>query len=204
MQNSSFPERRRDIRASFVSAGAFQRLAEHYIPRIATDVKEGTYDPSAQLGHLVACAVNLAFALELYLKTLLGLLQLKIPQHHDLRNLYDALPEEAKSEIEKTYEESWRSQWLGKRAAITVAKGPSDRPTWKDYSSESKDLTALLERSRDVFQTWRYVYEFTEPKDEAYQFHQFEYGLLLCVCQSLRASIIDRLEEPPAVPNEPN
>lgn len=197
MRNSALPDgRRRDLRASFVCAEAFQKLAEQFIPRIAVDVKEGTHAPSAELGQLVASAVNLAFALELYLKTLLGQLQLRVPQHHNLRNLYDTLPQEVRDEIEKAYDEHWRSQWLGKHAAITVAKGPSDKPKWNDRRNESKDLAALLERSGNVFQTWRYIYEFTEPEDGAYQFHQFEYGLLLCACQSLRTVILERLPDP--------
>jgi HEPN domain-containing protein len=186
----------RDPHAGLVCAEAFQRVAERLIGRIG-ELKEGTQDPCSGLGDVVACAVNLAFALELYLKTLLVQLQLEVPQRHDLRNLYDALPQEVKDNIEKAYDTAWRSQWYGKRAAITIAKGPRDEPTWTDYRNEAKDMGALLERSNDVFLAFRYIYEFTEPEDDAYQFHQFEYGLLLSACHSLRAAIIERLQEPP-------
>ena len=187
----------RDFRAGLVCAEAFQRLAEPFIGRIAGEVKEGTQDPSRELGDVVACAVNLAFALELYIKTLLVQLQLGVPKDHDLRKLYDALPQEVRADIEETYHTAWQSKWRGKRAAITIAKGARDAPTWTDYRGESKDLPALLERSRDVFHTWRYIFEFTQPEDGAYQFHQFEYGLLLCACNSLRAAITERLQQPP-------
>jgi len=140
---------------------------------------------------LVGSAVNVAFALELYLKTLLAQLQLGVLKHHDLRDLFDALPLDARTEIEETYDRSWRSRWLGERASITIAVGSRDLPQWTEYR-ESRGLPALLDRSRDVFQTWRYIFEIEVPAGSAYQFHRFEYGLLLCACDSLRAAIVGR------------
>ena len=139
----------------------------------------------------------LAFALELYLKTLLAQLDVQVPQHRDLSRLYEALPLSVREPIEATYDTGWRSRWHGKRASLTIAKGPPDSPIWNDYQSEPKDLANLLARSRDVFQSWRYIWEYTEPPQGLYQLHQFEYGLLLCACEAVRASIIRRLEDTP-------
>lgn len=178
----------RDVRAGLVCADAFQRLAELFIGRIGTDVKEGRQDPSTEFGDLVACATNLSLALELYMKALITQLELTVPKDHDLRSLFDTLPQQVKTQIEEVYDKAWRSQWNGRRASITIAKGPYDEPPWSDYSNESKDLGALLQRSRDVFCSWRYIYEFTEPEGSPYQFHQFEYGLLLCACHAVKAT----------------
>lgn len=192
MANKARPERSHDFRAGLVCAEAFQRLAEPFVSRIARDVKEGLQNPSSDLGDLVACAANLAFALELYIKTLLAQLAMPVPSHHHLRQLYDALPQEIRADIGKAYD-ALRSQWHGKRAAVTIAKGPTDSPSWGEYRNVPMDLESLLERSSDLFQTWRYIYEVTIPEDSQYQFHQFEYGPLLCACDAVKAACTKRL-----------
>lgn len=194
MSNGSGPGRSRDFRACLVSAEAFQRLAEPIIARITQDVESGVQDPSRELGDLVASAANLGFAVELYLKALLELLDVTVPKHHHLGRLYQTLPQEVRTETEQRYDATWRTQWSGKRASITVAKGPRDEPTWNAYRDESKKLGPLLERSKDLFQEWRYAYEFTQSADSPYQFHQFEYGLLLCACEPIRAAIGRRVQ----------
>ena len=194
------PRRDRDTSAALVCAEAFQRLAEPFLASIAEDVKEGTQSPSRNIGDLVAVASNLAFAVELYIKTLLAQLQHDVPRGHDLGKLYVAIPEHVREEIEKSYDATWRTHWYGKRASITIAKGPADQPIWEDYRNRSKDLGALLTRSGDVFSSWRYIYEFTEPNQGNYQLHHFEYGLLISACEAIRAAINDRLQNSLAGP----
>ena len=182
----------RDIRVGIVCAQAFQRLAEPFIARIAEGMPEGTVRASGELGDLVACATNLAFALELYIKTLLVQVDSAVPEGprgHDQALLYNAIPQDVRIRIEARYKEAWRANWYGRRASITIAKGPPDLPVWNDYEAESKQLSELLRRSGDLFQSWRYIYEFIEPVDTTYQLHRFEYGLLLCACQAIEASI---------------
>lgn len=193
MGQSARHEKQRDVRAGLVCAEAFQRLSEPLIFRIASEVNEGRQEPSAELGDVVAAAVNLAFALELYLKTLLAQMGLPVPQHHNLRELYDAVPLRTKGQIQEKYDTAWRSEWNERRASITVAKGPPDPPIWDDYREKRKDISHLLERARDCFQSWRYVWEYARPPDTHYQFHEFEYGLLLSACVAVRAIIMDGL-----------
>lgn len=123
------PRRDRNTSAALVCAEAFQRLAEPFLARIADDVKEGTQPPSRNVGDLVAVASNLAFAVELYIKTLIAQLQHDVPRGHDLGKLYVAIPQHVREEIEKSYEATWRTHWYGKHASITIAKGPADQPT---------------------------------------------------------------------------
>jgi len=189
---------------------AFQKLAEGLIPRIWT-VKEGPcHVTPSEMGDVVACATNLAFALELYLKGLLTELDSLVPQTHDLRVLYDAIPQPVRTIIESAYDEALpdearRMSRLDRRASFTFAKGPQEEPRWGDYKV-SPALPDLLERSKDLFQSWRYVFEFSQPEGSSYQFHQFEYGLLRCAAEVLRVELTVRLEtggtslpKPPAI-----
>jgi len=181
------PEPSRDFRASLACAEAFQRLAEPFISRISGDVREGRHDhPGSDFGDLIACAVNLAFALELYMKTLLGVFAVPVPPSHDLRKLHDALPEGLRAELSRAYA-AFSSKWVGRHASVTIAKGPSDTPSWNDFRQAGKDLPSVLARSSDLFQSWRYIWEFTVPENGQYQLHQFEYGLLLSACKAAKA-----------------
>jgi hypothetical protein len=147
----------------------------------------------------VAAAANPAFAAELYVKTFLAELQINVPQTHDLGKLYAAIPDSVRDEIEKSYA-TYRKNWYGRRASITIAKGPANEPKWDDYRSQAHDLGALLNRSGDVFSSWRYIYEFTEPDQGNYQFHQFEYGLLLSACDAMRVTLKKLLRNSSAYP----
>jgi len=183
--------RQRNTNASLLCAEAFQRVAEPLLPRIAGCDEGGTQSPPPSLGDLVVAAANLAFALELFIKTLLAELGLDVPRGHDLGKLYREIPQSVRDEIEKSYA-SWKKDWYGRPASVTIAKGPLEQPGWGDYPSQSQDLTAVLERSGDVFSSWRYIYEFTAPDQGAYQFHHFEYGLLLSACRAIQTAINNR------------
>ena len=141
----------------------------------------------------MVAAANLAFALELYIKTLLAELRVNVPRGHDLGKLYCEIPRPVRDEIEKSYA-SRKKDWYGRPASVTIAKGPLEPPRWGDYPSQSQDLTAVLERSGDVFSSWRYIYEFTAPDQGAYQFHTFEYGLLFSACRAIQTAINSRLQ----------
>jgi len=189
------PNRVRDTSAALACAEAFQRVAEPLLPGIGQDVEGNVQFPHAprNIGDLVVAAANLAFAVELYVKALLAELQINVPQTHDLGKLYATIPQSLRNEIEKSYDTNWREHWYGKRASITIAKGPAEQPEWNDYRNQPKNLGAVLARSGDVFSSWRYIYEFTEPDRAGYQFHRFEYACLLCACPAIRSAIKGRL-----------
>jgi hypothetical protein len=181
---------RRDSNASLLCAEAFQRVAEPLLPKIAS--VKGTSPRSLSvptgIGDLVVAAANLAFASELYIKTLLTELSIDVPRGHDLGKLYHEIPQAVRDEIEQAYAEC-RKDWYGRQAAVTIAKGAVREPEWGDYRSQSQDIGAVLSRSGDAFSSWRYIYEFSGPDQGGYQFHHFEYGLLHCACRALRAAI---------------
>ncbi len=108
--------------------------------------------------------------------------------------------------IEDVYNTKWPEQarQLRGRVSFTLAKGPLDEPQWDDYNKLPLALPDLLARSSDLFQSWRYMFEFSQPEDSPYQFHQFEYGLLWCAAEAVRVEVTVRLrgmEETP--PNKP-
>jgi HEPN domain-containing protein len=147
-----------------------------------------------QIGAVVAAATNLAFALELYLKSLLAHLG-ESSRGHNLHSLYVALPSDAQAEIRRRHDATWRAEWNGRRASITIAKGIPEPPRWDKYSNEPKDLVAVLKRCSDCFQSWRYVLEIAVMPGSLYQYHQFEYGLLHSACIAVREPLVAALDD---------
>jgi len=84
MPKRSETKKERDARAALVCGEAFQRLAAGFIPRIGVIKETSAQAMSNELGDLVACATNLGFAIELYLKALLTQLDLPVPKSHNL------------------------------------------------------------------------------------------------------------------------
>jgi HEPN domain len=186
----------RSSQEALVCGEAFQRLAEKLIPSIRT-VKEGaSHFMPDEMGDLVVCATNLAFAVELYLKGLLIQLGLDVPMDHNLRNLYGAVPQSVRTMIESTYDTALPDELrrLAGHVSFTLAKGPLEAPQWNDYKV-SLALPDLLARSKDLFVSWRYVFEFCPPEGNSYQVRQFEYGLLRCAAEVLRVELTVRLHE---------
>jgi len=195
MSKMSKAKKERDSQAALVCGEAFQRLSEEFIPKIGAIKVESSQAISNELGDLVACATNLGFAIELYLKALLTQLDLPVPQVHNLRALYDTIPQQVRVIIESVYDTALPEDLrrLRGHVSITLAKGPLKEPLWDDYSKVSLDLPDLLSRSKDLFQCWRYVFEFNSPEGNLYQFHQFEYALLRCAAEAMRVEITARL-----------
>jgi hypothetical protein len=174
-------------------AESFQKTGESFIDLIHQRYPEGSsWKPPSGLGELVCCATNLAFSLELYLKALLLQLGEAYPHQHDLSKLYAMLPTKVKQSIERNYNEYLKSVPAGVHASITVAKGPKAPPKWPDYSEESKDLASVLYRSRDIFRSWRYLFEVRLEGEGSYEIHEFEYLLLRLACKALRTQVRSR------------
>lgn len=189
--------------AALACGEAFQSAAERLIPRIRAVREDSSAIMSEELGDLVACAANLAFALELYLKALLAQLDLPVPATHNLRALFDGLPQPIRLLIERIYLEALPNdiRALGGRTTFVLASGPlgMPRPQFED-SERSPALPDLLARSKDLFQSWRYVCEFSQPDCSPYQFRQFEYGYLRCAAEAMRVEVTVRLAEAGVIP----
>jgi hypothetical protein len=199
-------DKERHAQAALVCGEAFQRLAAEFIPKIGVIKETSAQAMSDELGELVACATNLGFAIELYLKALLTQLGLQTLQTHDLRTLYDKIPQPVRTLIESTYDTGlvYHKWQPSDRVSITLAKGPLEEPRWHDRTKVSCALPELLLRPRDMFQSWRYVFEYSHPEDSPYQFHRLEYGFLWCAAETIRVEVTVRLrrtgDTPPTSP----
>jgi len=185
-----------EIRAldMMVCGEAFQRVAEELIPSIPL-TKAGSFKAiNNEAGNIIVCASNLAFAIELYLKALLLHLDLEVPRTHDLSELYEKVPKQVRQLMESVYKEALPGQvrQLGGHVSITFAKGPRREPLWDD-DNRTLVLSDLLMRSKNLFESWRYVFEYCQPNDNFYQYHQFEYGFLWCAAETIKAEIKVRL-----------
>ncbi len=123
-------EKERSSQAALVCGEAFQKLAKEIIPKIGAIKEKSSQAMSSELGDLVACATSIGFAIELYLKALLTQLDLSFPQTHDLRALYDLIPQKVREIIESTYNEALPNQvhQLYGHVSVTIAKGPQEEP----------------------------------------------------------------------------
>jgi hypothetical protein len=186
----------RDSQEALVCGEAFQRQADELIFDIRK-VREGSHHVMPdELGNVVVCATNLAFAAELYLKGLLIQLGQDVPMSHNLQKLYGAIDQPVRLLIESVYNKALPGeiQRLGGLVSFMFAKGPLEQPRWNEYKV-SKNLPDLLARSKDLFISWRYVFESSLPEGSSYDFHQFEYGLLRCATEVLRVELAVRLHE---------
>ena len=195
MKEEKQKNKARDCKAAYVCAEAFQNLAEQFIPNISSMVEDVPSKMSPEMGNLVACATNLAFSIELYLKALLIHSGLPVPEIHDLHELYDKLPPEVKTLIEDTYIISYRKEWLGRRASITLAKGPARVPRWNDNSQRSTHLPDILSRSKNLFESWRYIFESRKSVEKDHEMHEFEYGLLRTAAEAMRVEMKLRIDD---------
>jgi hypothetical protein len=177
-----------DYRTQLACADAFRRLAQPLIPGIRSLPEGAGADPDEGIGDLAACAANMAFALELYLKLMIALPGGQVPHTHDLRRLYDALPDWMRMKVVERYREK------GPFRVITLATGLGDSPEWLD--SKSADLPSVLSRSGDAFDAWRYMFEIEVLPAGEYQYRRFEYGSLDCACQAIRDTISEVIGEP--------
>lgn len=194
MPKMSAAQRMRDSQAALACAEAFQRLAEEFIPRITAIEERSVQAMSHEIADVVASATNLAFALELYMKALLTQLDMPVPQVHDLRLLYDAIPQPVRTLIESTYDIALPRdlRQLHGHGIFTLAVGPLEPPRWDDRKV-SLALPDVLARSKDLFQSWRYVFETSVPEGGSYQFRCFEYGPLRCAAEVMRVEVTVRL-----------
>lgn len=141
-----------------------------------------TLPEMGQLGEIVACAVSLGFAVEVYLKTLLNGFGVPPPRTHSLNDLFSRLPDPGKRLAAVIYIEE-RSKKGSSTGAITLAVGGREVPSWGDSMTPPADIEAALGRVADVVVAWRYPFEVSIPADGNHQFRYLEYGSLLTCCE---------------------
>lgn len=158
MESSSTPAR--NPRLVLDSADAFHGLARQFLSSIRQHVNFAWKDAQNDPGGLVASATNLSFAVELYLKLLHILLCQPIPHTHNLLQLFSALPQDVQKALIRAYDAIGCPSLevaCGIILQLSVRPITNDDPPPEECPDHG--LRAVLNRGRDAFDTWRYIYE---------------------------------------------
>ena len=141
-----------------MSADAFRKLSDYFLEVIGRDSMCSEH-ATRDFGGCIASVTNLSLALELYLKALYLLSGLQVPTTHDLWSLFEGLPQSVKSTIIACYKRLPEAPAGIKVLEIQLSVGPfKGDPPFPD-SNLDYSLENVLKRSKDAFQTWRYLYE---------------------------------------------
>ena len=142
-------------------------------------------------GGLIASVTMLAFALELYLKALRIKTDLPVPEEHDLLKLYKNLSKELKQSIENQYNKSntERAGNLATHLFYEINIKPSENNSVNNAKIRENimddKLESVLKRSKDAFDTWRYIYE----EKDAYVKYNYEFYHLDLICEITRSHL---------------
>ena len=121
--------------------------------------------------------VCLAFSIELYVKTLLNTLDIKIPREHNILKLFKKLPK-------KTQQEIFNHDSIIQNPFCTQG----DKFSAKRFTNEHNSYDGFIEQLNaisDGFEKWRYSYEKTTLKYETF--------FALAFIESLRSAIDNAL-----------
>ena len=182
-----------DLRVLMECAMAFQELAAsqvHSIPKLRETATSGLVGATS----VVTCAVNLGFAIELYLKALRVQLGVAFRNSHDLYELWSDLPQDAKEYVEWMYLLGLKALPKNERFSCTLAVGSQEQPNWEKPDGKYLMVDPLLQRARNLFASFRYLFEIRIPEDESHQVRVFDYRPLLVLCDAVRAEVMTRLE----------
>jgi hypothetical protein len=181
----------RDPRLALDSADAFRGLAQQFLSSIRQHVDLAWRDALNDLGGLVASATNLTLAVELYLKTLYILLRVPVPHTHNLLQLFSGLPQEVEEALTRAYD---AMGCPSPEVACGITLQLSVRPlTDDDPRPEARPdhgLRSVLDRGRDAFETWRYLYE---RADQGVRTVEYEFRWLDNAATVFRAMALERL-----------
>jgi len=186
-----------DFNTALVVADSFRTLSDAFIHRIGDDLNEAPQRVSSDIGGLVASATTLALALELYLKALSILANLRVPETHHLWTLYKRLPNDLMQSVEAQYNHinsSFRPEKVVEHILrLGVSTKPDEIPDDNDDTgwpnTSNVDLKSVLVRSSDAFVTWRYLHESGRKGKMIY--HPYEFRRLGLICDVVRRHVVD-------------
>ena len=191
-------QERGDATIVFASAGGFRRCFQGFRSRMGTlEINVAHVEAAKDAGSMIASAVNVAFSIELYLKALRILRNQRPNRTHDLSALYMELPTEVRESIEAEYETVPKPDPVGPAIALQVQIAHKDASA-QDRASSMKgpidhSLPAVLQRSRAVFETWRYLLDQGEPRKVKVLNYEFHY--LGVAADVLHAHVARELEK---------
>jgi HEPN domain-containing protein len=165
-----------DVRATVLCGDAFYRLAQPFITSVPSDRAQAQRYAAENIGDMSAAAVNLAFALEIYLKALIAGTGRSFPNEHSLLVLFDELPEDVRDRVKADFDTATSDQRASdtETAALLVEvtrQGSKRLPT--PPKPFPKGVRALLQRNARNFLAWRYLFasETKEGIPLSFEFH---------------------------------
>lgn len=185
-----------DAGFAIVAADAFLEQSQPFLQRIGRDIETAHERAVRDIGGMIASATSLALAVELYLKALRLLVGLRAPRYHDLWALFTALPQDLKDSVEQYYISLGGPQGADIHTLnVKLSVGPfreeqlaeSDRK--KTGRAQDNSLKSVLKRSKDAFQTWRYLYERGNPA--AISTFHYEFHYLGAAANAVRAHAVE-------------
>ena len=187
-----------DAEIVLLSADAFRACSRPFIDRVllhGLDVKAALQEGTDDKGGMIASAVNLAFAVELYLKGLRIIHKVPTRITHELDRLYLDLPADLRRTIEEEYGRVVVAQDQPLSLGLSISPKGTTLAQRMDLPPPPTDhtLVAVLQRSRDVFEVWRYLYEQGAPGTVTRRAYEFYF--LGIAADVLRAHVKRGLEE---------
>lgn len=159
------------------SADAFRALSRPFLDFVGTDMNICHERAVQNMGAMIASATSLALSVELYLKALRLLHGIKASHTHDLLALFDGLPETLRASIDRVYTQI-PSNPVGVASSlilgVILGQKKEIPPSVPPKRPPDNSIRAVLERSKDAFQTWRYMHEQGELETSVefvYEFH---------------------------------
>jgi hypothetical protein len=154
----------RDAYIVLKTGDAFRKVSDSFCQRMsALPLEESKQEADKDKGGMIAAATCLAFAVELYIKALRMLNRLGPKRIHYLDELYSDLPNNLRRSIEKRYNAGMGTSSRALVVNITHKDATSQERMKKPQPEVDQSLLGVLKRSRDVFTTWRYLYDQGEP-----------------------------------------
>jgi len=158
--------RLREFNEALRAARAFLEIADTFFAALPGLMKRDPDYARKTRSQLIAAATNLAFGVELYLKTLLMATGSKVPtgrNGHNLLVLFEALTPETRTSLELFYQKRMQASGPLKevRVYVTSRSNLSDAERVQEEAKlvSGDDLQSVLTSEKDAFQSWRYFYE---------------------------------------------
>ena len=150
----------------------------------------GYSDSVATTGQMIACSVNLLYAIELLLKATLSAFKKASGSEHDLWKLYTKLPRDVQNAVEVAYDER---EGTGSNQSFGVAiRTVSDPENGFTPPASAKGMREVLKSSRSKYSQFRYAFEYEGESSQALHLH-LQFGDLLraadCMIQIGRAHV---------------
>ncbi len=177
----------RDPDTAQYCARAFRQTALALLDAAPKGTGDGARQASPEaLGSIVCAATNLSLALELYLKAahIRARTGFNLKTHR-LDTLFSNLPENERTDVSARYEALLKQVQDHQIQFIDLARGPVTTPAWQIGVRLRDGLVPMLERSRDVFRSWRYIFEIELPRASTHQVIRFEHSLMHIACEAL-------------------